>query len=219
MLHLKFESKKFLHIWPVVLLIAVEYFLYGNIVPHAAGAKSLAYGHSFEASVKSALKFGTGESWTGILLLGFLVAQAIKILRSRSLGGYENLFFAFSGGILCAWIIGRSNLFSWYYAIAYVPFTIGLVLMPRDSGGRIIRALLFLTTGSYLVFGGKALLSNLGVLETTPNIRVVFYQKIGKALYEHCPTCSLVTSEIGGLGYGFKGVVYDGFGLADPNAS
>jgi hypothetical protein len=33
-----------------------------------------------------------------------------------------------------------------------------------------------------------------------------------------CPTARLMTSEIGGLGEGFRGEILDGFGLATPNA-
>ena len=50
------------------------------------------------------------------------------------------------------------------------------------------------------------------------NARVARYLEIGEELYKYCPTCSLATSEIGGLGYSFKGVVFDGFGLGDPEA-
>jgi hypothetical protein len=42
------------------------------------------------------------------------------------------------------------------------------------------------------------------------------YSRIGENLYKFCSTCTLVTSEIGGLGYFFKGGVYDAFGLGDP---
>ena len=42
--------------------------------------------------------------------------------------------------------------------------------------------------------------------------------EIGEMLFDSCNTCSLATSEIGGLGWKFNGKVLDGFGLGDPDA-
>ncbi|MDP5216507.1 hypothetical protein Q5Y75_04700 [Ruegeria sp. 2205SS24-7] len=202
--------------WPILVLFAIEFVLYGSILPHAAGAKSLAYGHSYEASAKLALRFGTGKLWAGILLFGLLIARLVGVLKSRDFNGYADVFFAFSGGVLCAWMIGRSNLFTWYYPLVFIPFAIGLATMP--SAGRVFRGVALLVLATYLVLGGRTLLNGLGVTDTTANFRVAKYLDIGRTLYTACPDCSLVTSEIGGLGYGFRGRVYDGFGLADPEA-
>ncbi len=206
------------HIWPVVVLFAVEFALYGSLVPHAAGAKSLAYGHSYERSIKIALRFATGETWVGVLLLGLLVARLVGVIKSRDFNGYADVFFGFAGGVLCAWMVGRSNLFPWYYPLVLVPFAIGVATMPASSAGRIFRGIALVVLAAFLVDGGKTLLHKVGDASSSADFRVGRYLEIGNALYDECPTCSLVTSEIGGLGYGFRGVVYDGFGLADPVA-
>lgn len=48
--------------------------------------------------------------------------------------------------------------------------------------------------------------------------RVKLYLKVGEILNEEYPNAKLLTSEIGGLGYTFKGEILDAAGLASPNA-
>jgi hypothetical protein len=44
------------------------------------------------------------------------------------------------------------------------------------------------------------------------------YLEVGRYLYDRYPESTLMSSEIGGLGYGFKGYVVDAAGLASPGA-
>lgn len=207
-----------IHIWPVIVLFALELALFGGIIPHAAGAKSLAYGHSYEDSIKMALRFATGETWIGVLLFGLLVTRLVGVIKSRDFNGYADVFFGFAGGVLCAWMIGRSNLFTWYYPLVLAPFVIGIVTMPKSSAGRVFNGTTIVVLAAYLIIGGQTFLHKAGFIGTSANHRVEKYLEIGEALYDECPHCTLATSEIGGLGYSFRGVVYDGFGLADPVA-
>ena len=48
--------------------------------------------------------------------------------------------------------------------------------------------------------------------------RVHLYLDAGALLYQACPHSELMTSEIGGLGYSFKGYISDGVGIASPSA-
>lgn len=207
-----------LYVWPVVVLLAIDLYLYDQIMPHAAGAKSLAYGHPWEDSIKNTLRFATGEIYPGFLLAALLVTRLVAVVKARRLNHSADLFFAFCGGVLCAWILGRSNLFSWYFALVSVPFAIGLAILGTGQGGRIFRGLALMVSALYLVLGSETLLRMNGVFGPSSSLRVGMYLDIGADLYDHCPTCSLATSEIGGLGYGFRGTVWDGFGLADPEA-
>jgi hypothetical protein len=71
----------------------------------------------------------------------------------------------------------------------------------------------------FTILGAKAVLPEFGFLGNDRILlRVGRYLNIGTELYSFCPSCTLVTSEIGGLGYSFKGKVYDAFGLGDPEA-
>jgi hypothetical protein len=51
-----------------------------------------------------------------------------------------------------------------------------------------------------------------------PGLRVQRYLEVGKVLYAVYPNARLLTSEIGGLGYTFKGEIIDGVGLITPRA-
>ncbi len=203
--------------WPMLALWATDLWLYGAFIPHAAGAKSLAYGHSLAKSIEFALEFGAGDQALGLLFMALLVWRLVAVLRKFRFGGPSDVFFGMAGGVLIAWMLGRSNLFTWYYAIAYTPFAIGALFMPWATlhwvfrGGMILVCTAYLLASSTLIFNRVA--SDFGADD-----RVTLYRSIGAALYEHCPDCSLATSEIGGLGYEFKGVVWDGFGLGDPEA-
>jgi hypothetical protein len=51
-----------------------------------------------------------------------------------------------------------------------------------------------------------------------PGSRVKSYLRVGRLLYEAYPNSTLLSSEIGGLGYTFQGHMLDGAGLASPEA-
>jgi hypothetical protein len=50
------------------------------------------------------------------------------------------------------------------------------------------------------------------------NARVKVYLQVGSILNEEYPNAKLLTSEIGSLGYSFKGEILDAAGLASPEA-
>ena len=88
------------------------------------------------------------------------------------------------------------------------------------------RSLNLLLNGTFavvilLVFGLSihALLTTFGPSPTeNSSQRVIRYRDIGAMLSKECSDCTLLTSEIGGLGFSFSGTVYDAFGLGDNQA-
>jgi hypothetical protein len=54
--------------------------------------------------------------------------------------------------------------------------------------------------------------------ELASGVRAQRYLTIGAELSAACPACTLLSSEIGGLGYGFRGTIFDAIGLADRAA-
>jgi hypothetical protein len=55
-------------------------------------------------------------------------------------------------------------------------------------------------------------------VEFAAGARVRKYRQVAAVLFEHFPHASLMTSEIGGLGYAFRGQVVDAAGLVSPAA-
>ena len=124
------------------------------------------------------------------------------------------------------WLVGRTLIFPWYYCLLVYPFGLALILSAEYSGAgstasaRAENLAGILVVLGFLLFGVKAVLFAFGIVGgDAPTLRVARYIQIGSGLYRHCPSCTLVTSEIGGLGYSFKGRVYDAFGLGDPEAA
>jgi hypothetical protein len=125
------------------------------------------------------------------------------------------------------YIAKRTFIFTWYLPLALAPIVLGLtlgVIISRRGWEKILiaAAILFLVREP-VTFASRELWS---AANKTPwsdypdiyNIRVAEYRVVGAAVYQVCPSARLMTSEIGGLGDGFKGEILDGFGLATPAA-
>ena len=210
---------------PLLLLVVVELHYFGTWYPNAANAKAIAYGFPLVDSVRNNLSFGFMGNATvfGLLaiLVGFGSAAAIA-LQYRTTQSAILAFYLFSAVLLCVWALSRSLIFAWYYGLFTTPFVLATCMvyrlnplqykLPILAGANIVVALL-------LYLGATGSLAHLPTAENeNAERRVLDYLRIGAALYAQCPECSLATSEIGGLGYSFKGTVYDAFGLADPEA-
>jgi hypothetical protein len=202
------------------LLFAVDFIFYGTVIPFAASVKSIAYGHPFLDSLINAISFGMGVK--GIIIF-LIIAVSFILIFSESVKSFpkikpESIFLAFSAGVVFAWIIGKSNIFPWYYAAATTSFSVAIFLAFRKGDQPVKKTIAMISCLALFFTGSVKVWSSFSPLKTTANQRVERYIDISSALYKYCSKCSLVTSEIGGIGYGFKGVVYDGFGLADPEA-
>jgi hypothetical protein len=212
---------------PMPILWLTDFTLYGSVVPHAAGAKSLAYGFPISQSLINALFFGVGPYGLIITICFLLVlmprfAGAVRKPREIDM---SDIFLFFSASVLAAWAIGRSIIFNWYYCLMVFPFALSMILRPQTASSNRSRSDFVQTYASYgfmvatCLSGTKFILNNFGLYgDEQANVRVTRYLEIGAGLYTHCPQCSLATSEIGGLGYSFKGKVFDAFGLGDPEA-
>ncbi len=214
---------------PTVALFSIEMLSFGGVVPHAAKVKSIAYGYPLKQSVLNVLSFDSGNLGIifGISLLLFLIIKVFAKIKNIGSTAPTDLFFALSAGVYLAWMFGRSSIFEWYYCLLVVPFCLAvisddLVIAPIIQGRRqklLYRFAFFIALG-FGIIGFKSAMDTLRPSQNkVPEFtRVDRYIDIGSALYSHCPSCKLVTSEIGGLGYSFKGKVYDAFGLGDPEA-
>jgi hypothetical protein len=218
---------------PFFTLIAIELYLFGGVIPHAAEVKSIAYGFPITQSVFNVLSFGAGKIGFlfGILLFLTFSIKISSIIRIRQLT-FNEVFLTFSFGIFFAWIIGRSLIFPWYYCLLVFPFGIATIIETQpttrcfDDDGRLnatydrmLRLSKLIIVFGFGILGFKAILPTFEFHGSEQSsLRVVRYLDIGSGLYEYCPSCKLATSEIGGLGYSFKGRVYDAFGLGDPYA-
>lgn len=204
-----------------------EILLFGTVIPYAAEVKSIAYNFPYFNSFIAAISLNANiyGPHIGLLILYIFLHQFLlflnQLLTERKVNKnrlFSLIFLGASLAILVSWILGRTLIFGWYLAPLY-----GLLLiyglhqinlgLTQDKTNKILSIILIVSLGN---IGGMKFISAMFVNET--NSRTNEYQKIGSFLYDQCPTCSLVTSEVGALGWSFKGDVFDGFGLGDPKA-
>lgn len=215
-----------IYAFPFLVLLGTDFYFFGDIIPHAARAKSVGYGFPIDKSVINALSFQKGwiGAIVGITFVCFLFLRVIKFIKIFRID-FSDILLLFSTGVFLSWIVGRSLIFPWYYSLLTFPFGVAVLIEKEysklDDGvvGFLHKIVEIFVIAGFGFLGINSTLEKFGPKATnSSNIRVERYLEIGSALYSFCPNCKLLTSEIGGLGYSYKGIVYDAFGLGDPEA-
>lgn len=211
---------------PIVLLGIVEMLMFGTMIPHATKAKRQGYGYSLSDSIENIVFNGFSSKRIGILILIFAMIVIVNLILNHKHLDFSRALLVFSLLVFGMWAISRSLLFQWYYCLFTTPLVIGLVTsrvqvttLSRSYlriAQKLCGALLAVTTA---LVGVMAVQSKLDTSRDPAQLRIDKYLEIGAALYKECPGCSLLTSEIGALGFTFQGKVLDGFGLGDERAT
>lgn len=152
-----------------------------------------------------------------ILLYSF---SLVKIRKSES--WIKTLFFL-SSIILLTYYFKRIFVFSWYAPLFVMPMalTVALTISKRNC---VFFVVALLVSFQNIFFIG---LTNIWASlpgqefhfdEFASGRRVKHYLAIGEKLYLKNPQATLLTSEIGALGWSFKGRIYDGAALISPSA-
>jgi hypothetical protein len=196
---------------------------YGTLIPNTVIAKSHLYIITYRHVAGALL----GSKWGKVVypVLGVLWWLYGRERRRRP--DPAAVMLAGFGALLgVAYVARKTFIFSWYLPLVWLPLAIGVLLWTdRKQSRRAMIGALF--TASMLVPLFWSGLSLLPVAMRNPpgnmagfaeSARVHEYRRIGAALYQQCPTGTLMTSEIGGLGWGFRGTILDGAGLASPEA-
>ena len=223
--HSRKSTRILLYAAPFAMLIATELYLLGEIVPQAARIKSVAYGFPLRNSLRNVLSFDLMPYGylIGALLLVLFAGHAVTVARNRWRLELPDVLLMFSAAVMGAWIVGRTVVFPWYYCLLTFPFAVATMVLVDEASSRTPRLLVrlhYVAVAVFCVLGATKAWATFGVTgEDHVNLRVYRYRDIGTALFAHCPTCTVVSSEVGGLGYAFKGRVYDAFGLGDPDAA
>lgn len=132
------------------------------------------------------------------------------------------LFLLSGAGLSAAYLAARTFVFAWYIPLYVLPLAFGLLCLGARRTNLLalaVCAIMILgpcqsafTTLKYAFFQQPAYpFSGLSA-------RVRKYLQVGQILYQRYPTATLLTSEIGGLGWSFKGHIIDGAGLISPQA-
>ena len=210
---------------------------FGTVIPHSMIAKPVVYSlaphHTLLRVVFGSLPVIMPVNAPASLLVSSLahlftvIWTSLAVLSARP-GMVKNWASVFIGsGLLTilGYTAGKALMFGWYFPIFTVPVLLACHLYsvkPAQTIKGLIR------TPITLLF----IISVISIAQTVyagfydPGVFVLFkrgasvktYLSIGKILNDEYQGASLLTSEIGGLGYSFKGYIIDAAGLASTDA-
>jgi hypothetical protein len=215
-----------------ILIYDLTYF--HTIVPHSIIAKSVVYSTTWFESAVSILLFSyptipirSSFILSSTLFFSMLVITPIMSVRVRTgiQGQWQLIFCCWSLFVIGAYMARHAHIFDWYVPLYTVPILVAAFLCFASNGypqKTILKGLiylLFLTSLISLCRTLYASIYNPGLFNGfTAGSRVKSYLYVGAILYEEFPHATLLTSEIGGLGYGFQGKILDAAGLASPDS-
>lgn len=220
----------------MIPLVTYDLYFYHTMIPQSVLAKPVVYSISpvisfFDVLLHSLpslsitvgsilLFFGIGLISTQLfmLLIGFRI-------RKTQIGAWALLFGFWALVIAGGYMAGHTLIFDWYRPLYMIPIVVSGAIYyysPIDSKNtlRIFVYFVFVISTISIMRTLLASVVNPSLLssEFEAGSRVKTYQHVGAILYEHYSNVALLTSEIGGLGYAFKGEIQDAAGLATPDA-
>ena len=218
-------TKAYLLISSGIGLLGLVWLLreYGTLIPNTVIAKS----HLYLISYRHVAGGLVGSKW------GKVVYPVLAVLwwlygRDRRVrpDPVAIILVGFGASLGVAYVVRKTFIFSWYLPLVWVPLAIGILLLtnrkqtrPAIVGAGLTAAMLVPLFWSDLSILPVALREPPGNMAGfAESARVHEYRRIGAALYQQCPSGTLMTSEIGGLGWGFQGTILDGAGLGSPEA-
>jgi hypothetical protein len=224
--------------------VAYDLRYFGTLVPHAIRAKSLLYDLTLEHVARTlarslipeialpglhyrpsdVVRFGSS---LGLVALagGLLVYRAIR-QEPPAPARRRALLLMWSALLAGAYLATHAFIFPWYVPLVSVPLMLAVaaaLAAPGAVAGRIALAvlaapLLITQLCGLGQLGWAALADPAYYQDFEPGARVRHYLQVGAELYARYPDATLMTSEIGALGYTFRGYIQDGAGLVSPDA-
>ncbi len=226
----------------ILPLMIFQFNFYSVLIPNTINAKSIVYDIDFLSlliKIVTSLKpqalplepkqwfllFSVLFTLALILLtLGFCFSRKIRskfVLKPFALD--FPILFSFSGFIVAViYLYKKIFLFQWYEPIYTIPIILGTIYTISKIKFWKIN-LLGLMVGVSFGVGiffqiHYALFTPLEINYDVRSARVKAYITLGEKLYKEYPEKTLLTSEIGGLGWSFKGKIVDAVGLVSPNS-
>ncbi len=221
----------------ILPFVCYDLYFFHTIVPNSVIAKPTVYSIPYLNTLLNIMVYSLPEIPSDqSFIQGFLAVLFSSTLTITGLETFKQwrknraiwtaLFFTFGLLIIEGYIMGRALIFEWYEPLYMIPILIAtlLCLVSMDPAKNLIlKGLFYLLSLISFVWLGIVFYAGTydpGQLKTyfEYGSRVRAYLTVGTILYEEYPNATLLTSEIGGLGYAFQGKVVDGVGLATPGA-
>ena len=236
------NKRKFLEIFGwcslgILPFVFFDLFFFQSLIPQSVIAKSLVYSITpFRTFLDILSKSLPGLSASNlamliinaaiVLVLAFLFIWAMireNAIRRKTL--YPLLFGLSAIIVAGVYTFEHALLFDWYIPIYMLLFVVAyfsysyLAPPPRNLVLKIPLVMLFVASALSIISTVSAIFNHPDNFELFESgSRVKMYLTVGTILHEEYPHASLLTSEIGGLGYSFNGMVFDAAGLASPDS-
>lgn len=198
---------------------------YRTVVPNTIRAKAVGYIITYWDSFAHLGISRTAVALLCVALIAMLLDRATD--RATSQPSLPNVLVCIGLVLYALYVMRRTFIFPWYPALAMAPTLLGLIL-GLMTARRVWARTLIAAALIVLLWGPKGIarrevraFAMNQPWQDVPDyfsIRVAEYRIVGRSIYQVCPSARLMTTEIGGLGDGFKGEILDGFGLATPSA-
>lgn len=216
-----------------------ELYYFKTLLPHTLIAKSKIYSISTLDSISeiatSGLRYGQLE-WLGpsnllqvavvpFTILFIFVVFVNLILKIREKDDWWLVLSLWGLSIILGYIVGRAFIFDWYLPQFIVPLALSVIILLSRKGTKYesyLRPVAMVLFTLQLIGLGQTFVGAVYNPSLYPGFengaRVRQYIEIGKLLEKEYPSASLMSVEIGALGYSFHGHIHDAAGLASPAA-
>ena len=206
-----------------------DFYFFGTGIPHTIKAKSLVYTLTYADVIKAGfpgwISNGTLGSKAEFVLVLILAVNALVWGMKRRRDAGDQVIIALSAGgllIILSYLASKAFIQRWYIPLYIVPVLASSLIIASKNKLLRFRVLPALAFVPFLVYSYNtayaSFIDRTSFRDIAFNARVRRYLEIGKTLHERYPDYNLMSSEIGGLGYSFKGKIYDGAGLVSDGA-
>ncbi len=220
----------------IIPLLIYDLYFFHTVTPHSIVAKSIVYSIAWSQSAAYVLFYSLPaiplhDSLVflsiGTTMLSILLITTVMVFRQqKGLKSFWPLLFClWSLLVIGGYILGHAFIFDWYTPLYMTPILAACFLCflsteyPRNIVVKSLLYVLFLVSAISMARIFYASIFDPGAFSLFESgSRVKVYLNIGTILNDEYPNARLLTSEIGGLGYSFRGKILDAAGLASPDA-
>lgn len=224
----------------VAAMAIAVYAQFGVLLPNSMRAKAIGYAYDRADIVRQIFEAMLLEWPMIVCLMVFLGAMFLDRFdafrrRDHSRSSWIAALLGVWGiGVMLEYVVRDTPIFEWYRPLIWLPLLLCFLLYRSlSSSSRQLRgALEFARFAGILLFLFVPLLKGYvivraaildtaaakGVADRRDSARVEEYLVVGRALRTTCPGGTLLTPEIGALGWAFNGRILDAFGIASPRA-
>jgi hypothetical protein len=213
--------------------VAYDLYFFHTLIPNAVRAKSLGYDLRWRDALPKLSPPIAGSysllDWA-VASAAALVAGAVLLFR-RPMDMAARASFLGGLAIAFAYVAPRGFIFEWYVPLYMVPVLWPLAACffqaragtpryaPRRAAAAAALAVLLLPWVAWMPAFARGAAVNPALSPLFPQGgRVRQYIEVARELSRRYPHATLLSSEVGGLGYGFPGPIADAFGLISPAA-